>query len=101
MHHATTQSETNIKVRVLHIDKYNNMCYYIRVRREKLLKSYSSREVISMLTADGWYEVNCVGSHRQFKHPAKPGRVTVKHPDKDIPRKTLDSIERQSGLSFR
>lgn len=65
------------------------------------LKSYSSREVISMLIADGWYEVNCVGSHHQFKHPAKPGRVTVKHPDKDIPRKTLDSIERQSGLKFR
>lgn len=65
------------------------------------VKSYSSREVISMLIADGWYEVNCVGSHHQFKHPAKPGRVTVKHPDKDIPRKTLDSIERQSGLKFR
>jgi predicted RNA binding protein YcfA (HicA-like mRNA interferase family) len=65
------------------------------------VKSYSSREVISMLIADGWYEVNCVGSHHQFKHPTKPGRVTVKHPDKDIPRKTLDSIERQSGLKFR
>lgn len=54
-----------------------------------------------MLLADGWFEVNCVGSHHQFKHPTKSGRVTVKHPDKDIPRKTLDSIERQSGLSFR
>ena len=65
------------------------------------MKSYSSREVISMLTEDGWFEVSCVGSHHQFKYPAKPGRVTVKHPDRDIPRKTLDSIERQSGLSFR
>lgn len=65
------------------------------------MKSYSSREVISMLIADGWREVNCVGSHHQFKHPTKLGRVTVKHPDKDIPRKTLDSIERQSGLKFR
>lgn len=33
--------------------------------------------------------------------PTKKGRVTVKHPDKDIPRKTLASIERQSGLLFR
>ena len=65
------------------------------------MKSYSSREVIARLLEDGWYEVNCVGSHRQYKHPTKPGRVTVKHPDKDIPRKTLDSIERQSGLTFR
>lgn len=65
------------------------------------MKSYSSREVLAALKADGWYEVNVVGSHHQFKHPKKPGRVTVKHPDRDIPRKTLDSIERQSGLRFR
>ena len=65
------------------------------------MKSYSSREVIKALQADGWYQVNVVESHHQFKHPTKKGRVTVKHPDKDIPRKTLDSIERQSGLRFR
>ncbi len=65
------------------------------------MKSYSSREVIQLLKADGWYEVNVEGSHRQYKHPSKKGRTTVKHPDKDIPRKTLDSIERQSGLKFR
>lgn len=65
------------------------------------MKSYSSREVIQLLKADGWFPVSSVGSHHQFKHPTKPGRVTVKHPDKDIPRKTLDSFERQSGLLFR
>ena len=61
----------------------------------------TSREVIKILKADCWYEVNCVGSHHQFKHPSKPGRVTVKHPCKSIPPKTLKSIEKQSGLSFR
>lgn len=66
------------------------------------MKSYSSREVIKILKEDGWYELDTgATSHRQFKHPTKPGRVTVKHPDKDIPRKTLDSIERQSGIKFR
>lgn len=64
------------------------------------MKSYSSREVIQMLKEDGWYEVNTTGSHHQFKHPTKKGRVTVKHPDKDIPPKTLKSIERQAGLKF-
>ncbi len=64
------------------------------------MKSISSREVIRILKNDGWYEVNCVGSHHQFKHPSKKGRVTVKHPDKDIPIKTLKSIELQSGLRF-
>lgn len=64
------------------------------------MKSCSSREVIRILKDDGWYEVAVVGSHHQFKHPTKPGRVTVKHPTKSIPPKTLRSIERQSGLSF-
>ncbi len=64
------------------------------------MKSYSSREVIQMLKADGWYEVACVGDHHQFKHPSKKGRVTVPHPRKDIPVKTLQSISRQSGLTF-
>ena len=61
------------------------------------MKSYSSREVIAALLADGWYEVAVVGSHHQFKHPEKPGLVTVKHPDGDIPTPTLYSIYRQAG----
>ena len=65
------------------------------------MKSYSSREVIAALLADGWREVNVVGSHHQFKHPTKQGRTTVKHPDKDIPPKTLKRIEAQSGLKFK
>ncbi len=65
-----------------------------------VLKSYSSREIISILEADGWYLYRTRGSHHQFKHPIKPGKVTVKHPDKDIPPKTLDSIKKQAGLDF-
>ena len=76
------------------------MCYYNIVRRDSM-KSYSSREIIKILKADGWYEVNVVGSHHQFKHPTKKGRVTVKHPDKNIPIKTLKRIEEQSGLKFK
>jgi len=64
------------------------------------MKSYSSREVISMLEADGWFEVNQAGSHKQFKHVTKKGRVTVNHPVKDMDIKTLKSIERQSGIKF-
>jgi predicted RNA binding protein YcfA (HicA-like mRNA interferase family) len=60
-----------------------------------------SREIIRRLEADGWYRAGQRGSHVQLKHPAKPGRVTVPHPEKDIPAKTLKSIERQSGVRFR
>lgn len=64
------------------------------------MKSYSSREVLKILFADGWYEVACVGDHHQLKHPKKPGRVTLTHPRKDIPIKTLKSIEKQAGVKF-
>jgi predicted RNA binding protein YcfA (HicA-like mRNA interferase family) len=60
-----------------------------------------SREVIRLLEEEGWQEVNHVGSHNQFKYPTKPGRVTVPHPNRDIPRGTLKSIEKQAGIKFR
>ena len=64
------------------------------------MKSYSSREVIAILNADGWKEVRCHGDHHQFQHPVKQGTVTVTHPLKDIPRRTLNSIAKQAGVDF-
>lgn len=61
----------------------------------------NSREVIRQLKKDGWYEVNQVGSHKQFKHPAKKGRATVPHPKRDIPAGTLKSIEKQAGIKLK
>ncbi len=60
-----------------------------------------SREVIRLLKKDGWYEVNQVGSHKQFKHPTKPGRATVPYPKRDIPIGTLKSIEKQAGIKLK
>lgn len=64
------------------------------------MRSYSSREIKKMLIQDGWFEIDVRGSHHQFKHPTKKGRVTLKDPQKDIPIHTLKSIEKQSGLKF-
>ncbi|MGN6309538.1 MAG: type II toxin-antitoxin system HicA family toxin [Xanthobacteraceae bacterium] len=61
----------------------------------------NSRDIIAALIADGWRQVAQKGSHVQFKHPTKPGRVTVPHPKKDIPLGTLRSVEKQSGLKLR
>lgn len=60
-----------------------------------------SRDIIKQLEADGWYEVAQKGSHKQFKHAEKPGRVTVPHPKRDIPIGTLRSIAKQAGLDLR
>ncbi|BES69710.1 type II toxin-antitoxin system HicA family toxin [Marinobacter nanhaiticus D15-8W] len=57
-----------------------------------------SRDLIKMMEEDGWYEVAVRGSHHQFKHPKKPGRVTIPHPKKDLPRGTVNSILKQAGL---
>jgi predicted RNA binding protein YcfA (HicA-like mRNA interferase family) len=61
----------------------------------------NSRMIIKKLQKDGWYEVDQSGSHIQFKHPSKKGRVTVPHPKKDIPIGTLKSIECQAGIKLK
>ena len=64
------------------------------------MRSYSSRDVMKILLEDGWVEINCVGDHHQFKHPTKKGKVTLRHPVKDLGVRDLKSIEKQAGLKF-
>ena len=57
------------------------------------------RDVIKLIEADGWSLVATRGSHRQFKHPFKKGRVTIAgKPDLDLHPKTLKSILKQADL---
>jgi predicted RNA binding protein YcfA (HicA-like mRNA interferase family) len=52
-----------------------------------------------VVKADSWRMVTQRGSHRQYKHPAKPGKVTIAgHPSLDAAPKTLKSILEQAGL---
>ena len=57
------------------------------------------RHVIELIEADGWRHVRTTGSHRQYKHPAKRGTVTVAgKPGLDMPPGTLNSVLKQAGL---
>ena len=57
------------------------------------------RDVLQQLKDAGWQQVGQTGSHRQFKHPTKPGRVTVPgKPSDDVALGTLNSIRKQAGL---
>ena len=57
------------------------------------------RQVLAMLEADGWYMVTIRGSHRQYKHPTKAGRVTVAgKPSEDMSPGTVNSILKQAAL---
>jgi predicted RNA binding protein YcfA (HicA-like mRNA interferase family) len=59
-----------------------------------------SREVIRLIEADGWVLVRTRGSHHHFRHPVKPGIVTVPHPSAHLPIGTLRSIGRQAGIAL-
>jgi predicted RNA binding protein YcfA (HicA-like mRNA interferase family) len=57
------------------------------------------REVLQLLQDDGWFLVATRGSHRQYKHPSKPGRVTVAgKPGDELAPGTLNSILKQASL---
>ena len=57
------------------------------------------RDVIKRIEIDGWRLRNTEGSHRQYAHPQKPGKVTIAgHPSVDIPTGTLRGILKQAGL---
>jgi len=57
------------------------------------------RDLIKMIEADGWYLVITKGSHRQYKHLTKSGRVTIAgHSKHDLALGTLNSILKQAKL---
>jgi predicted RNA binding protein YcfA (HicA-like mRNA interferase family) len=56
-------------------------------------------EIVRLIEQDGWYLVATKGSHRQYKHPTKSGRVTIAgHPNDDLAPGTLNSILKQAQL---
>ncbi|RHO70117.1 type II toxin-antitoxin system HicA family toxin [Parabacteroides sp. AF48-14] len=62
------------------------------------MKSYKVIEIIKMLEKDGWYIQCTKGDHRQFKHPTKKGKVTVRgKPSETLDQFLLNSIFKQAG----
>lgn len=63
------------------------------------LDHVKTRDILRLIHEDGWYQVAQKGSHHQFKHPTKPGRVTVAgHPSDELGEGTRKSILKQAGL---
>jgi predicted RNA binding protein YcfA (HicA-like mRNA interferase family) len=57
------------------------------------------REIVRLIEQDGWQLSRQRGSHRQYSHPTKPGKVTIAgHPNDDVPKGTAANILRQAGL---
>ena len=67
--------------------------------KHSLQTAMKVRDLIKMVEADGWYLVVIEGSHRQYKHPLKPGRVTIAgHLSDDLAPGTLNSIFKQAQI---
>lgn len=70
-----------------------------------MIKAYNRRtylrfrEIERIILNDGWYQVNQKGSHRQYRHPAKSGKVTIPDHRGDIHPDVVKSIFRQAGLA--
>ena len=72
-------------------------CLCIMIHNVKKAAERNSGKLIRMLQKDSWVHVATRGSQRQLTHPVKPGRDTVPHPNRGIPRGTVASIYRQAG----
>ena len=81
------------------------MLKYIHSKQKEVMsmkripvRSYSSYEMIKFIKADGWIYKNTEGDHYHFVHPVKPGKVTIQHPVKNLPKWTVNKILQQAGL---
>ncbi len=56
------------------------------------------RELQKIVLDDGWYLVDVSGSHHQYKHPTKPGKITIPNHRGDIPQRVVNSVLNHAGL---
>lgn len=74
----------------------NNVHYFLNQEVQEIVRV---RDAIKLIESDGWYHIITRGSHRQYKHPVKPGRITIAgKPSDDLAQGTLNSILKQAGL---
>lgn len=79
---------------------HNDILLYIFAmsNKQSSMKPLKVSEVLDLLKKDGWYKVGQEGSHRQYKHPTKKGRVTVNgKPSDTLDQFRLNSIFKQAG----
>lgn len=94
--HILTVKEPEQRLKNNHNLNSNAVNESIAYNRGFILKV---REIIKMIEEDGWYLVVMKGSHRQYKHPEKLGRITIAgHPGDDLAPGTLHSIYKQAQM---
>lgn len=62
------------------------------------MKIWNAKELIREIKKDGWYRVSAEGGHLQFKHPTKPGKVTIPNHKGDMTKRVAKNVLKQAGL---
>lgn len=85
------------RIYIIRIDLIRIIWYYIYCK-EVVFMPMKPREMEALILKDGWIFKNQEGSHRHYIHPTKPGKVTIPFHNKDLVKKTENSIKKQAGL---
>ena len=86
-----------LRIIIIRIDKIRITVILLLCEEEKKMPKKPA-EMERVILADGWMLKVQVGSHRQYVHPTKQGKVTIPFHSKDIPKGTENSILKQAGL---
>jgi predicted RNA binding protein YcfA (HicA-like mRNA interferase family) len=86
-----------IHIFIIRIDIIRIIFYYNNARRKTKIPM-KPREMEKLILADGWMFKNQEGSHKNYIHPTKPGKVTIPFHTKYLPKGTENSIKKQAGL---
>lgn len=68
--------------------------------KQRLRKTYDSRQVIKIIREKGWREIRCKSTHRYFGHPEKRDWICVPHPKKQLSPNVIKNIERATGIDL-
>jgi predicted RNA binding protein YcfA (HicA-like mRNA interferase family) len=99
--HSSQLATQPVGIALQHLTELVTPCHGAAIRQCAVSCRMKVSEVLRALQSDGWYLVATRGSHRQFKHASKLGRVTVAgKPSDDLAPGTLSSIRNESGLKL-
>jgi len=74
------------------------MCIIFLLKGYEMGQVFKVKEMQKIIKKDGWYNFSQTGSHEHYKHPVKPGKVTIPVHNRDLDKKTANSILKQAGL---
>ena len=92
-----TQETVTVVFYILHKDEIPLLRSLSKLKTDKTVMKF--RQIVKIIQENGWYYERTKGSHKQYKHPTKPGVVTIAgKPGEEVPKGTLNNILKQADL---